>query len=80
MKTPFAPLGVPPGMMWVSVGRTVSESDPLTGKPEAFATAWFPRPSAAALPSRSAMLPPFSPRAEAPTPMPSASESPAATA
>ena len=80
MKAPPAPVPVPESERPVTAGERPSEPSPSTRKELSLLTACVPRPSAAALPARSAMLPEFSPSAEAPTLMPSASSSAAATA
>ena len=80
VKTPPAPLPNPPGVTERIRGGAVSASDPFTGKAAAAVSAWVPRPSAAAFPAASAIDPPSRVSAEAPTPIPSESESPDATA
>ena len=79
MKAPAAPLPAPERVTPVTVGATASAAGPSTMKAASRAIAWVPRPSAAALPAASAIEPPFSASAEAPTPIPSGSVSPSAT-
>ena len=73
MKTPLAPRGVPDSVRPATVGTMTSVPSPSTVKSESSAIAWVPRPSAALLPAASAIVPPFSPSAEAPTATPFAS-------
>ena len=78
-NAPPAPEPVPSGVTETTVGPTPSAAPPFTVKPPSFATAWLPRPSAAALPAPSRIVPPFSESAEAPTEIPSESASPLTT-
>ena len=79
-KTPSGPVPVPESATPVTVGATASTAEPFTVNPLSFATAWVPRPSAAALPAASRIVPPFSPSAVRAAPTPFVSVSPATTA
>ena len=73
MNAPAAPCPLPTMVRLLTTGATGAA--PFTTKAAASATAWVPRASAAALPAPSAIVPPFSVSAAAPTAMPFASRS-----
>ena len=79
MKVPLAPCPLPESETPATVGATASVAAPFTVKPLWSPRAWVPRSSVAALPTRSRIVPPFSPSAEAPTAMPFESVSPETT-
>ena len=80
MKERPAPWAAPSPISVTLVTTGAAGAAPFTMKAAASATAWGPRASAAALPAPSAIVPPFSASAEAPTAMPFASRSALTTA
>ena len=79
MKTPLAPCPVPESETPLTVGPTPSVAAPFTVKPLWFPSAWVPRPSIAALPLVSAIVPEFRVSAVAATLTPLLSVSAATT-
>ena len=75
MKTPFAPSAAPASETPVTAGPTSSGQGPNTAPSGESVTAWRPRSNSAALPAASAIDPPFSASAEAPTLSPFVSRS-----
>ena len=80
MKRPSEPCPTPESETPVTTGPIASAAAPFTAKFVASVIAWVPKPRAALLPAASRIVPPFSVSAEAPTEIPFASVSPAATA